>query len=89
MDAVGGNGVGRALKQIPTDPSQLAAYIFNLLSSGSTQSAATAIDQAATEGSSGATAIATAIATASAQARRCIPNMLLWHALSISLMSLH
>jgi len=59
--------VGRTLQQIPTNPTQLAAYIFNLLSSGNTQSAATAIAQAATQGSSGATAIATALATASSQ----------------------
>ncbi len=59
--------VGRTLQQLPTDPTQLAAYIFNLLSSGNTQSAATAIAQAATQGSSGATAIATALATASSQ----------------------
>ena len=59
--------VGRTLQQIPTDPTQLAAYIFNLLSSGNTQSAATAIAQAASQGSSGATAIATALATASSQ----------------------
>lgn len=57
--------MGRTLQQIPTDPTQLAAYIFNLLSSGNTPSAATAIAQAATQGSSGANAIATAIATAS------------------------
>lgn len=59
--------VGRTLQQVPTDPTQLAAYIFNLLSSGNTQSAATAIAQAASQGSSGATAIATALATASSQ----------------------
>ena len=64
--------VGRSLQQIPTDPSQLAAYIFNLLSSGNTQSAATAIAQAATQGSSGANAIATAIATASSTVRVCV-----------------
>ena len=57
--------VSRTLQQIPTDPTQLAAYIFNLLSSGNTPGAATAIAQAATQGSSGANAIATAIATAS------------------------
>ena len=64
--------VGRTLQQIPTDPTQLAAYIFNLLSSGNTQSAATAIAQAATQGSSGATAIATALATASSQVCTCV-----------------
>ena len=41
--------VGRTLQQVPTDPTQLAAYIFNLLSSGNTQSAATAIAQAASQ----------------------------------------
>jgi len=64
--------VGRTLQQIPTDPSQLAAYIFNLLSSGNTPSAATAIAQAATQGSSGATAIATALATASSMVCTCV-----------------
>ncbi len=64
--------VGRTLQQIPTDPSQLAAYIFNLLTSGNTPSAASAIAQAATQGSSGATAIATAIATASSTVCTCV-----------------
>ena len=71
-DVLKGIRVGRTLQQIPTDPTQLAAYIFNLLSLGNTQSAATAIAQAATQGSSGANAIATALATASSQVRTSV-----------------
>lgn len=58
---------GRALKQLPSGQAAIAAYIYNLLQSGQTSQAATAIAQAAAQGGTGANAIATAIATASSQ----------------------
>ncbi len=71
IDGVDGSSVRRTLTQatLPAgaDADQIAAYIFNLLSSGQTQSAASAIAQASTQGATGATAIATALATASSQ----------------------
>lgn len=60
-------GTGRALKQLPSGQAAIAAYIYNLLQSGQTSQAATAIAQAAAQGGTGTNAIATAITTASSQ----------------------
>ena len=69
-DIVGidGSTSRRTLSQVTlpanANADQLAAFIYNLLSSGQTSSAASAIAQASAQGSTGADAIATALATA-------------------------
>ena len=65
---VDGSTSRRTLSQVNlpanANADQLAAFIFNLLSSGQTSSAASAIAQASSQGSTGANAIATALTTA-------------------------
>ena len=69
FDGLDGASNRRSLTQanLPTNPDQLAAYIFNLLIGGNTNAAATAIAQAAGKGTTGTNAIATALATAASQ----------------------
>lgn len=65
---IDGSTSRRTLSQVNlpvnADADQLAAFIYNLLSTGQTSSAASAIAQASSQGDTGADAISTALATA-------------------------
>lgn len=77
---VDGSTSRRTLSQVTlpanANADQLAAFIFNLLSSGQTSNAASAIAQASAQGSTGADAIATALATAASTVRCLLFHML-------------
>ena len=79
LDGLDGSSVRRTLNQaLPANANaqQIAAYIYNLLASGNTGGAASAIAEASAQGSTGANGIATALATASSQVRLPSSHML-------------